>query len=180
MQRLTISFVSAAFLLLCAPQFSQGAAHAWVEPAEQTWLAGESFSVNIMANLGEPIAGWGLDLAYESSILTLVGTPTIGPLWLGGTSPDGDGLAALAFPVGIAGGNRLLATLNFLAAAEGETDLTLSVTSGDLNEGFAIDPSGMATVTFAPGHVIVTPEPAAGLIMLAGVGLLSRRRAARR
>ena len=73
----------------------------------------------------------------------------------------------------------LLATLTFHADAIGEVDLNASVTPGDPWEGFALDPSGFATLAFEPGHVIVTPEPAAAALLAVGgflVACLRRHR----
>jgi len=50
----------------------------------------------------------------------------------------------------------------------------VSVTPGDLNEGFALAPTGFSDVTFQPGHVTV-PEPGTALVLLAA-GLVTVRR----
>ena len=142
-----------------------------IDPADQAQPVGQSFTVNIVADMTEPIVGWGLDLGYDHTVLSLVGAPAIGPLWISVFTPDGDGLAGVAFPTSVQGTNVLLATLHFNAIAKGQSDLTLSVTPGDLNEGFAADPAGFANVTYVPGHVTVTPEPAAALLLLGGIML---------
>jgi len=50
----------------------------------------------------------------------------------------------------VSGPGVLLATLTFHADAIGEVDLNASVTPGDPWEGFALDPSGFATLAFEP------------------------------
>lgn len=88
------------------------------------------------------------------------GPRVFGPEWVPAFAPDGDGLAGIAFPTGVSGNDILLATITFSGDAVGETDLFLSTTPQDLTEGFGLDPTGFAEVSFAPGHVEVIPEPA--------------------
>lgn len=143
------------------------------DPPETIVGLGDIFTIDIVADIPDPIVGWGLDLAFDESIISLVEAPTIGPAWWPPYSaPDGDGLAALAFPTGISGTDILLATLTFSADALGETDLILSATPGDLAEGFALDPTGFADVTFELGHVVVVPGPTAVLLGAVGLGMV--------
>ncbi|MEE9294619.1 MAG: PEP-CTERM sorting domain-containing protein [Phycisphaerae bacterium] len=80
-------------------------------------------------------------------------------------------MAALAFPDSIAGDDILLATITLSADALGETDLLLSTTAGDLTEGFPLDPTGFAGITFEPGHVTVIPAPGTVLLGMIGLGV---------
>ena len=112
--------------------------------------------------------------AVARNVITPVGAPAIGPLWAPAYAPDGDGLAGLAFSTSVSGPGVLLAALTFHADDIGAVDLNAGVTPGDPWEGFALDPSGFATLAFEPGHVIVTPEPAAAAL-LAVVGFLAVR-----
>ncbi len=170
------TILPSAVTVLCLSNLCWGAVNAWIEPANQTRLLGGMFSISIRADLPDPVLGWGLDISYDHSVLTMVGMPAIGPLWAGGFAPDGDGLAGLAFPTGAHGSSVLLATLNFSAAATGQTDLTLSVTPGDLKEGFALDPTGFAIASFQPGHLEVLPEPATALLFGIAALVLTRRK----
>ncbi len=152
------------------------------QPLNSTVNVGDNFSVGIMANISDPILGWGLDVSFDPTILSLSGTPTIGSLWLGAFAPDGDGLAALAFPTGVSGNNVLLATLTFHAINFGTSGLAASVTPGDLTEGFAlVAPGAFADLTFTAGSVSAVPLPAAvllfgsGLLGLVGIARRSRR-----
>jgi hypothetical protein len=138
-----------------------------VEPASRTVNVGDHFSVNIVADIEEPVVGWGLDLAFDHAVLAADGPPTIDSAWHTAWAPDGDGLIGLAFPDSISGQNVLLATVSLSAIHVGGTDLMLGVTPGDLNEGFPLYPSGFAAVSFTQGHVNVVPEPA-GLLLIAG------------
>ncbi len=47
-----------------------------------------------------------------------------------------------------------------------------SVTPADLTEGFALDPTGFAEVTFEPGEVTVVPTPGAVVLGVMGLGLV--------
>ena len=79
------------------------------------------------------------------------------------------------FQVGIAPVNRNLLSDSCVQALYlrayrdsgfGETDLFLNVTPGDHTEGFPLDPTGFANVTFETGHALV-PDPSALSIILA-------------
>jgi hypothetical protein len=142
-------------------------------------LPGEPLSLELRADLSAPVLGWGLDLQFDDTVLTQASAPTIGPAWNAAFAPDGDDLAAAAFPTGISGTDILLATLDFEALAPGQTALTPSVTPGDLNEGFPLDPTGFDTVTFEPATVTVLPEPAT-IALLAGVTVFMMRFGRRR
>ena len=145
------------------------------DPLSTTVPVGGTFTVNIVADIPQPVVGWGLDLTIQNpTVVSQTAVPSIGPLWVPAYAPDGDGLAAVAFPGGISGTGVVLATLTLSANAIGQTDLWLSVTPGDLNEGFALAPTGFADVTFQPGHVTV-PEPGTALLLLAA-GLVTVRR----
>ena len=147
------------------------------EPSSQTVNLGDTFNVQIVADISSPVVGWGLDFAIASPpILSETAAPVIGAAWVPAPAPDGDGLASLAFPNSVSGTGVLLATLTLHANAIGATDLLLSVTPGDLTEGFALDPTGFAELTIQPGHANVVPEPSTiGLLALIGLGMLRGR-----
>lgn len=151
------------------------------QPSDSIVALGDTFSVDIFADFSDPVLGWGLDISFDSSILLLNGTPTLGALWEPASTMDGDGLAGLAFPTPISGSNVLLATLSFDAIAFGTSDLLASVSKGDLTEGFPLVDGGFADFIVIPGSVTVVPVPAAvwlfgsGLIGL--VGLAKRKKA---
>ena len=146
------------------------------DPPEQTVQVGDTFTVGLVADITLPVLGWGLDVSLvPSDLVTPSGLPSIGPLWVPAYSSDGDGLAGLAFPDSVVGSGVLLATLTYHADAVGIADLLASVTSEDGTEGFALDPTGFASVRFDPGEVTVMPEPA-GLLLLANGVLVSASR----
>lgn len=146
---------------------------------------GETFEVTIRADLPDPVLAWGLDLGFDAGVITLDGTPSIGPLWpIPVATADGDGLAGAMLPpagqTGVVGTDVLLATLSFVAIAVGTTDLVLAETLTDFTEGFALDPAGFANVVFVDGAVEVVPEPGTGLLVAAGLLALNAGRRPRR
>ena len=162
------------------------------DPSINEVVVGETFEVDIVADIVTPVVGWGLDLTIDApGIISLVGDPAIpNPPWAATIAPDGDKLAALAKPSkptngSVSGIGIVLATLTFSADALGQTDLILGITPGDLTEGFALDPTGFATITFEPGNVSVIPEPTTLLLLLSVLSYVlgsarSRRRPRRR
>jgi outer membrane protein assembly factor BamB len=139
--------------------------------------AGESLSVRVMADLEQPIIGWGLDVETDPLLLghdsTLVGDP-----WIAVSAADGDGLAGLASPPGVSGADVWLADLSYTAMAAGSTQLALAITAGDPTEGFALLEIGaFDAVSFgARIEVLVVPEPSTGLLVAAGLLALGARR----
>jgi len=153
------------------------------DPPSQTVVLGTNFTVNIVADIDMPVVGWGLDVVPAiPGFVSLTTTPAIGTDWLSAFAPDGDGLAGLASPLpptngSVSGTGIVLATLSFSADAIGATSLVASITPGDQTEGFALDPTGFATVTFQPGQVTVVPEPSTtAFLLIAGVLALHRRK----
>jgi len=152
-------------------------------PANTTVNLGETFTIDIIADILSPIVGWGLDVEETvPDILTQIGVPDIpNPPWVAEAGMDGDGLAALADPFApttgaVVGDDTLLATLTLQATQIGETFLIPGTTPGDLTEGFPLIGAGFANQTFEVGTVTVVPEPTTILPLMLGVGLVWRRR----
>ncbi len=145
------------------------------EPADAQVAVGSTFSVQMLADITEPVVGWGLDVSFDPAVLARNAPPVLGPAWLAGNAPDGDGLLGVAFPESVSGNAILLATLQFTAIAPGQTWLTAATTPGDWNEGFALDPDGFDAFTVQPASLTVLPEPAtAGWLVV--FALLAARR----
>jgi len=150
--------------LVCLSAPARGGLIVRFDTPERTVGLGEVFTIDILADVGDPLVGWGVDLSFDPSILSRVDSPAIGPMWIPAYAPDGDGLAGLAFAESVSGAGVPLASVTFSALTFGETDLRLSTTPGDLTEGFALDPTGFAQPIFESAHVFVVPEPSTGLI----------------
>lgn len=147
------------------------------DPQHSTATVGDTIAVDLVADIADPVLGWGLDVAFDAALLSLVGSPVIGPDWLpAAATSDGDGLAGLAFPTALTGDAVLLATLNFLLLDAGTSSLAASVTVGDLTEGFALGPpappGSFAELVFVDGSVTVA-EPGTLLLLLAGIVALA-------
>lgn len=185
-------FFAAIFLMLSfgLSTFSANAALMLSFDLDSTELnLGDAFSVNLMTSTNadinsEAISAWGLDLNFDSSILSL-DSLLVGPSFMA-TNTDGDGLGGLV-PFGqdaVSGSDILLATLNFTAIGLGNTDLFTSSTLGDINEGFytaffqPIGYNDANTAISVTGNSEV-PEPSAFLLMLlATIALVSLRKKA--
>lgn len=173
--------------LLCFIPASSWAAPVTVsfEPQYSVVFVGDVFAVDLVADIPDPVLGWGLDVTFDTSVLDLSGV-TVDSAWFPTSGFDGDGLAGLAFPMPVYGDDILLATLTFEAIALGTSDLTSNITLGDLTEGFPLFPTGFAEVTFQAGSVNAVPVPAtipatillfsSGLIGLAGLRKRFRKR----
>ncbi|HVN39334.1 MAG TPA: cohesin domain-containing protein [Myxococcota bacterium] len=165
--------VALALWLLAAP--APAAVIAYVVAPASAGL-GSQFDVELRATLGDPTLGWGVDLGYDASKVQLVSGPTIGSDWTAVAASDGDGLAGVALGAGLTGDHRL-AVLRFQAIAQGSASFVLSETVSDLSEGFALDPTGFAQVTYQGATVNIVPEPATGLLSALGfAGLAAARR----
>jgi len=174
-------------LLVAAP--ATAGIVASIEPGYQAVdIAAGTTTVDIVADITEDcaIVQWGLDLTLDGasvSILNgswedavLINSPTFDPVY----APDDDWLAAIvpaAVPfVPVWGDDIVLATVTFDLVVEGLTDLSLSVTPGDDNEGFFLEGSGTCAATFVDGTINVIPEPASlALIVLCGLAIRRRR-----
>jgi hypothetical protein len=160
-----------AWLTLCLPAGSWAAITVYFSPQDPVVPVGETFTVDLLADMPtDTVLGWGLDVSFDPSVLSLVEPPAIGPLWTPAPfTMDGDGLAGLAFPLPITGNNILLATLKFEALDPGLSDLLAGATLGDLTEGFPLATGGFAQVNYTAGSVNAVPVP--GALLLFGSGL---------
>ncbi len=84
------------------------------DPQNTTVTAGDSFTVKLVADIPAPVVGWGLDVGFDSALLSLESVE-VGPAWHAATAADGDSLAGLVFPSPVSGQNTLLATLHLKA-----------------------------------------------------------------
>ena len=138
---------------------------------------GDTTTVNIVAYIPEEdaILGWGLDLIVEDpGVADITGFMINTALFNAISSPDGDDLGGLAFPVCIWGYDVLLATVEFTGYGIGITEIMLADDyPDDLTEGFALCGTGFASMIYGSG-LITVPEPAS--VSLLALGLLALRR----
>lgn len=148
------------------------------EPGVTNVAAGQVFTIDLVADLDEPVLGFGLDVSFDATRIGLLAPPAIGGAWTPVFAPDGDGLAGLGPVAGVTGDAVLLATLSFQAIGLGTTPLTAGVTADDLAEGFPLVGGGFADVAFLAGQVEVRsiPEPAPALLLGLGLGMLAASR----
>ena len=174
------TFMMSIFLILVSHS-----SHALIivsfDPTPADVHVSDTFFVDLIADIPdtEAINHWGLDLAFDSSVLTL-NSFTKSPLWSGGLglcSLDGDEICGNALVPSIAGISSL-GTFSFTAIGLGTTSLDLSVTAGDTSEGFKLSaagiPVGIREWDYSAGLVNVgpavhVPEPA--ILTLLALGL---------
>ena len=173
------SLLSVAILLVSA-NCAADPLTVYFSPSASDITVGATFTIDLVADISEPVVGWGLDVTFNPMILTLNSIET-GMAWFPAPSFDGDNLAGFAFPLAVAGHSTLLATLNFTALAQGRSDLAALYTPDDLAEGFPLDTGGFADVQFINGSVLVSvPEPSLslplGCCLLALLGLSRKKR----
>lgn len=152
----------------------------YLVPSNPVITVGQTVTIQIVADISDPVLGWGLDLdSLSPAIADKTGNQSIGSAWQPVNSIDGDNLAGVVpIPlIGISGTGILLASVDFIGLSVGIAPLDLKDDyPNDLSEGFALDPTGFAMVTYNDGSITVVPEPAAiALIALGGLASLRRR-----
>lgn len=204
MRNLTRMFRTARILALAGLIAAGAAARAEaapivsISPAEQTANIGDTVSVDILVSgLVEPVGGYYLSLLFDETVLTpssYTNDPSgaLGPApddfsfgFLGGGALDlfyiADGTWDAGDLSAAQGGSFVLATVSFLAAANGVSPLILEFADLSNADGSALLDSSATNGQVCVGGPCPVPEP--GLLYLlatAVVGLAVRRQSLRR
>lgn len=142
------------------------------DPPSPVFNMGDVFSVELFADLPDPIIGWGFDVFYDTSSVSL-NSFVAGPLWFPVSNPsDANEVGGLAFPTPVGGPDVLLGTLSFTALKTGSITLDLAYDPNDPTQGFALldgefDPSNLRIESAS-----TVPEPR-DLIWLVAMGLVA-------
>jgi hypothetical protein len=168
---LVLVAILAGLLGIASPVFAAGPT---VSTANTFATAGQTFTVNVNVDTsGSKLLGWGFDLAYDPAVLSLTSWAEGNFIHDQAVAAGGDSfrvagttnnttgslagasVAALGFPAGQgATGTGTIATLTFLAKANGKANLVFSNTT-------MVDENNHETAyTFAGGFVRVGPAPA--------------------
>jgi len=169
-----------------------------LQPDQGVYQVGETVTIDVVADTADMLVGFGFDLLVDPlPALTFVGFEAADG-FAGVGTPDGDGIAGLAFDGGLSGEGFALGVATFVATQVGNVSITPAVTAGDLTEGFARSGSGFSELLgeaaqisvisgFNPVPIIGTggdtgggttppiPEPATLMLLAAGAFLIRRR-----
>lgn len=170
-----------------------------LQSASDTYHAGDTVDVDILATTSTLLVGYGFDLLVDGP-MTMTGYDTASGFVGVAATPDGDRLAGLSFSGGVDGIDILLGTAHLLADAPGSVQVDLDTTAGDLTEGFARFGSGFFDIVTAPlnlsivdpldagdpvggggsggggGNPPPVPEPMTALLLVTGLLTVVRRR----
>ena len=90
--RVFLGLVAVFLILFNFSSADAGPVTVTFDPLDSVVYPSDSFSVDLVADIPDPVLGWGLDLSFDPTVLSL-NTFTIGSSWNPGTSLDGDNLA---------------------------------------------------------------------------------------
>jgi hypothetical protein len=122
-----------------------------------TFTAGQTLSIELIADLPDPVLGYGLDIKFDQSKLVLNGFSQ-GPLWFPASGSEPDDVAGIAFPTPVDGSGVLLGTFSFTALVSSSDTLGLAYDSRNLAEGFPL-PGGGFDPSNVPDEAPITPPP---------------------
>ena len=127
-----------------------------LNPTTPSFTLGQTFNVDLLADIPDPVLGFGLDMNFAATMLALNGFTT-GPLWFPATGVEVNDFVGLAFPTPVSGAVVLLGTFSFTALATGSTALGLAYDSMNFAEGFPLATGGFADNNLPDESAV--PEP---------------------
>ena len=135
---------------------------------------GDTFAVDLLADIPDPVLGWGLDVSFDPTVLVQSAGPVVGGSWSASPGGDLDGLAGLTFAP-VSGAGILLATLTFEVLSADTSALAASVTPGDLTEGFALLGGGFADLDLVDASITTRAVSLPGTMLMLLAGLAGMR-----
>lgn len=143
-----------------------------VNPSTPSFTTGQMFSIDLNADIPDPVLGFGLDFNFNPAMLAL-NSILVGPSWLPATGTEANDIVGLAFPSPISGTNITLATATFTALVTGTTTFDLAFDSSNLTEGFPLASGGFAPNNLIDEAVVTTPVPEPAGLPLSGTTLIA-------
>ncbi|MCK4658386.1 MAG: PEP-CTERM sorting domain-containing protein [Phycisphaerae bacterium] len=148
----------------------------------------DTFSLTIMADISDPLLGFGFELTFDEELFKLDST-TIGGDFTAATNVNEGFFSALAFPMPVSGEEVILGSATFTALQAGKGSFGISVTEGDPTQGFAEVSVGsladykvstreftIASPINAGGGGVLVPEPTILSLLAFGCLIVARRR----
>jgi len=139
-----------------------------------------TFQVSFFGDFDHEVVSLGFHVDYDPSLITL-NSLTVAPAFKPLKTSAPNAVAALAYPTTAFGSDVLLATATFTAIQSGTAQIGVSVTPGNVKEGFFYRECGSASLISTPTTVTIPPErpipePSTYLLLILGSGLVIRPR----
>lgn len=125
------------------------------DPPNPVVSSGNQITFNVVAEIPDPVIGYGLDLQFDNVALSLDGVEA-GSRWLSAKASNGSPLVGLAFPGPVSGPGIVLATVHLhvnQSGCKGATTISVDAKADDLTEGFALEGAGFADFTPASATI---------------------------
>ncbi len=140
-------------------------------PSVTEAVVGQSVVVQVLADLSEPVIGFGFDFVFDPTLLRLDSVTIPQPFVSLVGSRQSGGVLAMAYPNNAQGTASLLASARFTTLSPGLAVVGIVADPGDKTQGFPeLQVGEYSTVTVRTAGIrIVVPEPSTVLFLAVGI-----------